>query len=266
LINTDYFSLRQFLTATQSSNNAEKWDISIGKIIETVKNSTHLPCHSNGQEERDYWLGRLFGLQSIVQSKILFVSPETLEKYSDVLDLLFEVAFTKPWLMESSAWTISSSMSQWPKEIAEKAAEMTYKKLADSGLAKTGEGVGIWLALQAHQPSVVPPSEVWPKGSPLIIGNLIPLAKLLKESGSKEGGGENIKSKGSWNPKLGFVWDTILDAYFSTEKIWKRMREKKKLVAEWAEFWKVVIDGKFLFVVCPIHVIPIPQPFCRCST
>lgn len=208
-----------------------------------VKNTTQ-HGHTTGQEERDFWLGRLFGLQSLVQSNILFTSDSALEKYPAVLDLLFEVAQKKPWLMESSAWTIASSVLRWPAATAAKAAEITYKKLTESGLAKSGEGVGIWLALQANQPSVTPPKDVWSKGSPLITSNLSTLAKVLKESGSKEGATDGAKVKGSWNPKLGFVWDSILNVYFSNEPEWKSIRGAKHKPAEWSEFWRVVVDGE----------------------
>ncbi|KAF8530868.1 DNA polymerase phi-domain-containing protein [Trichophaea hybrida] len=232
--------LTEFLTALQLGDNAAKWDISLSDLIAAVVKNTTSQGYTSGQEERDYWLGRLFGLQSLVQSNILFTDYETLEKYPEVLDLLFEVAQKKPWLMESSAWTIASSVLRWPAATASKAAEITYKRLAESGMAKTGEGVGIWLALQAHQPSATPPKDVWNKGSPLITPNLATLAKVLKESGSKDADG--TKPKGSWSPKLGFVWDSVLNIYFSSDEAWKSICEGKHTVAEWAEFWRVVVD------------------------
>jgi DNA polymerase phi len=201
-------------------------------------------------------LGRLFGLQSLVQSNILFTDGEVLGKYPEVLDLLFEVAQKKPWLMESSTWTIASSVLRWPAATASKAAEITYQRLVESGMAKTGEGVGIWLALQTHQPNVTPPRDVWSTGSPLIIANLATLAKVLKESGSKDA--EGAKSKGSWNPKLGFVWESVLNVYFSDDEAWKSIREGKHAISEWAEFWRVVVDGELHDLPTPLYA---PQSF-----
>lgn len=231
------------MTNLQAGGNADKWGISLEDTISaTVKNTTP-QGHSSGQEERDAWLGRLFGLQSLVQSNILFSTEAAVEtNYPVVLELLFEVASKKPWLMESSAWTIAASVPRWPAETRTKAAEITYTKLVTSGLAKSGEGVGIWLSLRAHFPEVNPPKDVWSKGSPLVTGNLATLARVLKESGTKE---EGFKTKGSWNPKLGFVWELVLNVYFSEETQWREVREGKPTVAEWAEFWRVVVDGKF---------------------
>jgi DNA polymerase phi len=227
-----------------------------------VKGTT-IPGHSSGQEERDYWLGRLFGLQSVVQSNILFTNDEAIAKYPAVLDLLFEVARKKPWLMESSAWTVAASVPRWPGAMKAKAAEITYSKLVESGLAKTGEGVGIWLALQAHIPEVTPPKDVWSKGSPLLIGNLVTLARVLKESGAKE---EGTKTKGSWNPKLGFVWESLLNVYFSDDAAWKAVKDGKHAAASWSEFWRVVVDGEsprplFAFMeFCPTALLPTFKP------
>ena len=238
----------------QAGENATKWGISLSDLIAAVVRNTASRGHTTGQEERDHWLGRLFGLQSIVQANILFANDVALQEYAGVLDLLFEVAQKKPWLMESSAWTIASSALRWPAATAEKAAEITYRKLVESGTVKTGEGVGIWLALQAHSPAVAAPKDVWTKNNPLLATNLATLAKVLKESGSNEDG---AKQKGSWSPKLGFVWDFVLDAYFSDDKPWKTVREGSHGVAAWADFWKTVVDGELTADLC-VHHSPLP--------
>lgn len=233
----------------QAGENATKWGISLSDLIAAVVGNTASRGHTTGQEERDHWLGRLFGLQSAVQANILFADDAALQEYPSVLDLLFEVAQKKPWLMESSAWTIASSVSRWPAATAEKAAEITYQKLVESGIVKTSEGVGVWLALQAHSPGVAAPKDIWTKNSPLLATNLATLAKVLKESGSKEA--EGAKQKGSWSPKLGFVWNFVLDVYFSDSKPWKTVRESKHGVPAWADFWKTVVDGKLTATCAP---------------
>ncbi|KAA8907472.1 DNA polymerase phi-domain-containing protein [Sphaerosporella brunnea] len=231
--------LTEFLASLQADGNAEKWGISLDDAVAAVVKNTAIPGHASGQEERDYWLGRLFGLQSVFQSNVLFINDDTIAEYPAVLDLLFELARKKPWLMESSAWTVAASIPRWPEVVKTKAAEITYAKLVESGLAKTGEGVGILLALQANIPVVAPPKDVWSKGSPLLTGNLVTLARVLKESGAKE---EGAKTKGSWNPKLGFVWESLLNVYFSDDEVWKAVKEGKHPVAPWSEFWRVVVD------------------------
>lgn len=109
--------------------------------------------------------------------------------------------------------------------------------------------MGVWLALQAEfsVKDVPRPKDVWAKESPLEKGNLGKLAKVLKESYSKEDGEEGAKAKGSWNPKLSFTWDSVLEVYFGEGTKLAGLRDQKGVVAEWEEFWRVVVDGKFRF-------------------
>ena len=197
--------------------------------------------HTSRQEERDFHLGRLFGLQSLIQSGIVFNHEANLELYPAILDLVFELAEKKDWLRESCAWTVATSAERWPAAKATEIAETTYTKLAESGFAKSGEGVGIWLMLQAHHPKAAAPADVWSKDSPLAKSNLTKLSKVLRDSGSNDD--TETKTKGSWNPKLGFVWDFILRAYFSKDKAWAGIRHSKKhAVSEWSDFWRAVVD------------------------
>lgn len=169
--------------------------------------------------------------------------------------MLFELGQKKPWLRESCAWAIAGSASSWSKVTAKKAAGITYEKLKTTGFAKSGEGVGIWLALQAAYPDVKPPKDVWTKESPLAVSNLAKVAKVLKESHSKEDG-EGSKAKGSWNPKLSFTWDYVLAIYFSSEAKWSSLREEDGAVASWEEFWRVVVDGELK----PAHIMAFLLP------
>lgn len=230
----------QFLTALQSGTNPTKWDISLEKILTSVKGNTQPQGHTTGPEERDYHLGRLFGLQSLIQSGITTVDETTLPQYAEILTLLFELSKKKPWLRESCAWTICASAQSWPNAVAKKAADLTYAALVESGLTKSSEGVAIWLTLRAYHPDVASPSDVWVKDSPLNSSNLASLGKVLKEAGGEEG---SAQQKGSWNPKLHFVWEFILGVYFDEEGKWAGLR--KGDIAEWRDVWKVVVDGEF---------------------
>lgn len=174
----------------------------------------------------------------MIQSGITTASESTLPQYAAVLALLFELSNKKPWLRESCAWTICVSALSWPAGIAAKIAGLTYSALVESGLARSSEGVAIWLTLQAYHPSVAPPRDVWIKDSPLNSSNLANLGRILKEV-SEEGG---MQSKGSWNPKLHFVWEFILEIYFDEKENWAKLKEGE--IAEWKEVWKVVVDGE----------------------
>ena len=235
----------QFLAQVQSKGNAEKWDLPLEKVISLVETHTHPQGHATGPEERDCHLGRLFGLKALAQSGVLF-APSAVAEYGRVLSLLFDLSKKKPWLRESCAWAICSSVQAWSDEGRPLATKTTYSALADSGLAKSSEGAALWITLQVYCPDVAAPSNIWAKDSPLDMSNLASLARVLKEVDLRDGESDgNSTQKGSWNPKLHFVWDLIFSAYFGEEEQWRRLpRERGAGMAAWAEFWKIVVDGK----------------------
>lgn len=180
-----------------------------------------------------------------MQSEVLFRGGEG-EGYAEVLKFLFELSVRKPWLRESCASIVCSAVSGWSDETKRWAAKVTYDALAGSGLAKTSDGVAVWLTLQVCCPKVLPPKGPWVKECPLAKPNLATLAKVLKEAGSKDEGGGSLQQKGSWSPKHNFVWDLVLEAYLGESGEWVDFRGREtSALPTWEEFWKVAIDGKF---------------------
>ncbi|KAG0125497.1 DNA polymerase phi-domain-containing protein [Tuber indicum] len=234
--------LTEFLGHILETGNAAKWGFELAGVIKLVVANTQPPGHTTGPEERDYHLGRLFGLKALVQSGVLFRGVEG-EGYAEVLNLLFELSLQKPWLRESCASVVCSAVSGWSGEAKQWAAKVTYDALAESELAKTSDGTAVWLTLQAYCPNILPPKNLWVKECPLAKPNLVTLAKVLKEAGSKDEEGRNLQQKGSWNPKLNFVWDLVLEAYIGESKEWVGFRERETSVMPmWEEFWKVAVD------------------------
>lgn len=140
---------------------------------------------------------------------------------------LWELSRRKPWLAESCAWVLVEAV----KTCGEGEAAEVYKALVDSGMARSSEGVAVWLALRAYHPGVVPGEEVW---VPLEGGSLVGLGRSLKE-----------EEKGCWSAKVHFVWDFVLAVYFDGEGVWAGVRGGCE-VAGWEELWRVVVDGEFL--------------------
>ncbi|PWW79058.1 hypothetical protein C7212DRAFT_275448 [Tuber magnatum] len=234
--------LTEFLGHILETGNAAKWKFELAGVIKLVVANTQPPGHTTGPEERDYHLGRLFGLKALVQSGVLFPGMEE-EGYAEVLKLLFELSVQKPWLRESCASIVCSAVSGWSDETKQWAAKVTYDALAESGLAKTSDGTAVWLTLQAYCPSALPPKNPWVRGCPLAKPNLVTLAKILKEVGSKDEEGGNLQQKGSWNPRLNFVWDLVLEAYLGEGREWVDFREREtSAMPTWEEFWKIAID------------------------
>jgi DNA polymerase phi len=186
----------------------------------------------SGQEEKDHFLGLLFGLQSFVRAKILFGDED---RWDTILGKLLELAKKKPWIREECGWVIVEALAQMDQS----QAEHTLVSLHDAGLALSPEGVGIWLTAKNRFPDMKFPTKPWGQsGNPL--EHLKSLAKALKESSNED---ESDKTKqamqtGNWNPQLHFVWKVVLAQYAeaATEK-------KHGIKSEFENFWKVAVDG-----------------------
>lgn len=187
----------------------------------------------SGQEEKDHFLGLLFGLQSFVRAKILFGDNET---WSPILMKLLELSKKKPWIREECGWVIVEALAQMKQE----QAEYTLDKLLEDGLALSPEGVGIWLTARNRFPDMKFPSKPWgPSGNPL--EHLKSLAKALKESSSMtDGEDKQAKQTGTWNPQLHFVWNIVLAQYAQALKD----ESHHGIKSDFENFWKVAVDGQ----------------------
>lgn len=189
----------------------------------------------SGQEEKDHFLGLLFGLSSFVQAKVLF---EHDERWYSLLGRLIDLVKKKPWIREEVGSVIVKALAQMNQTQAEKTLEQLY----EAGMAVTPEGVGILLTAKARFPDLKSPTKPWGStGSPL--DRLQSLAKALKESSGSEDGG---KQHGNWNHQLHFAWDIVLDQFAASIKAKKRGVE-----SDFENFWKVAVDGTYIIVIVP---------------
>ncbi|KAJ8130131.1 hypothetical protein O1611_g3500 [Lasiodiplodia mahajangana] len=199
----------------------------LGVLIETTKTSGNVP----GQEERDYYFGRLFGLQCFVEAKVLFVDSI---RWPKVLDLLLELAHKKVWIRSHCGWVIVECLPQMGQERAEAALQ----RFSDMGLGKTAEGVGIWLRARGCYPRAKFPPKPWV--DPLSPGSLPEVTRVLKENVANDNGEDAAVAKlkqSNWTAQLHFVWDLILATLLesnATDK--KHVQDQVKL------FWTTVID------------------------
>jgi DNA polymerase phi len=192
----------------------------------------------SGQEEKDHFLGLLFGLQSFVRAKVLFGQES---RWNSILGKLLELAKKKPWIREECGWVIVEALAQMNQSQAENTLELLY----DAGLALSPEGVGIWLTARNQFPDMRFPTKPWGQsGNPL--EHLKSLAKALKESSREEESDKTKQAKqsGNWNPQLHFVWKVVLAQYAAAAA-----KEKKHgIKSEFENFWKVAVDGLIRFL------------------
>ncbi|RDL29892.1 uncharacterized protein BP5553_10519 [Venustampulla echinocandica] len=204
------------------------FDTVLGFLVAKTKPEGDL----SGQEEKDHSLGLLFGLQSFVRSKVLFLVEG---RWDPILDKLIELSEKKPWIREECGWVVVEAVAQ----MTQIQAEHTLERLLNAGLASSPEGVGIWLTARNRFPAMKFPSKPWGRsGNPL--QHLKTLAKALKESSSSnstEDKTTQIKQTGNWNAQLHFVWNIVLAQYAQDSK-----DTESDNLHSFENFWKVAVD------------------------
>ncbi|KMU72691.1 hypothetical protein CISG_03126 [Coccidioides immitis RMSCC 3703] len=232
--------------ASVSGSNVEFGGADIPKTIEILESQTSPVNCASGQEERDHYFGRLFGAEAILKSAILLQPDVPFENWSKLLFLIFELAKKKPWLREECGYIIYCAV----RDIASKKAGIQYvdaiiKGLAENGLARTPEGVAIWLAVMESSLPVNFASGVWQNNNPLHSKERSSLAKIMKESSDlhAEQNGENgtANRSGVWNPKLHFAWDPILAKLYTFSQGKKGDKSSKQI--SFPDFWTEVVDN-----------------------
>lgn len=203
-------------------------ELTFEKVLDILRLKTKPEGDLSGQEEKDHALGLLFGLQSFVRARILFV--EDGARWKTVFDSLLHLCHKKSWMREEVGWVIVEALAQ----MNQAQAEETIEKLIEAKLAVTPEGVGIWLTARRLFPDMKFPSKPWgSSGNPL--EHLKTVGKALKDSSS--GDDNQAKATGNWNPNLHFVWNIVVENYIAGAKA-----GIEDVGSEFEKFWKVAVD------------------------
>ncbi|KAM3514393.1 hypothetical protein MY11210_001947 [Beauveria gryllotalpidicola] len=199
------------------------------KAVRILMDKTQPVGNIPGQEERDHYLGQLFGIECLVSSGVIFGEPT---RWNMVLDLLLKVAQKKVWLRSQCAWVIVQALQQ----MDQKSAEATLRQVDEAGMAKTADGVAFWITAMNRYPDI----KVKPWRHPLAAKTLADLAAVLKESFNESSKDQNEKKKSApkqanWTAQLHFVWDMLL-AHYAGEGV---------KADELDQFWQRVVDDGF---------------------
>ncbi|KAK2875593.1 hypothetical protein FQN49_001579 [Arthroderma sp. PD_2] len=226
--------------------------LDVSKTIDLLESNTNTTSSESGQEEKDRHFGRLFGAEAILKSSILYQPGVQFENWTRLLSLIFELANKKPWLREECGYIIFYAIRDiGARNRSSKYVDSALAALCQNNLAKTPEGVAIWIAAMelSLSPAVVFPSDVWSHDNPLNTGEKASLGKIMKQSSkhdSSNGEEAKVKSSGVWNPKLPFAWDPILTKLYAipTEKRQGEGKVKKTKATQltFADFWAEVVD------------------------
>ncbi|KAL4911089.1 hypothetical protein BDW74DRAFT_164726 [Aspergillus multicolor] len=211
--------------------------LSVQGVLGTWENVSNASGGESGQEARDHHFGRLFGAEAIIKSGVLFSPKALILEWTKVLELVFDLAKKKPWLREECGWILYRSIHDLASQKADgKLVEVALQALCSNDLARTPEGVAIWLAVKDLFSGINFPSKVWKHDDPLDSKERSQLVKAMKESSSEsEEGEKGAKSSGVWNSKLHFAWDAALLSLNGTKESKSRL--------SFVDFWTEVVDN-----------------------
>ncbi|KAF4337068.1 DNA polymerase V [Fusarium beomiforme] len=200
--------------------------ITFGGVLQMLTERTKATGNTSGQEEKDILFGRLFGLLAFIESGILF---SDISRWNSVLKLILDLSSKKSWMQPLCTYNIL----QATKKMSQQQALETVKQLEQAHLAKTPEGVAIWLSTQTQFSGL----KIEPWQIPLHKKTFGDLAAILRESFKDTGMDElehNQQSKlAGWNPILHPVWSVILEYFLS---------KGQAGVGEFDQFWLRVVD------------------------
>ncbi|KAI8325305.1 hypothetical protein GQ54DRAFT_283343 [Martensiomyces pterosporus] len=211
--------------------------ISVRVILEILMNHTKGKKSMNGQEERDMWFGRVFGLMALIQSGIITRASTTQSEIDKIITELTDIAAKKSYLRELAYVTMSHMVPvigdfSFSIEIIGKFVEVAL----NNGSIQTPDELYLAMLLRrAH------PQYNWGAAFPGWRGlhffdarNLSSLKAILCESSS-----EDTALFSTWHPQLHIVWDEIIDMYFSKERATELQRLKP---AEFPALWDSVVE------------------------
>lgn len=127
--------------------------------------------------------------------------------------------------------------------------ETALERLCSNDLARTPEGVSIWLAVKDMFPNVTFPAKVWKHDDPLDSKERNQLAKVMKESSSSDPGDRekgNNATSGVWNPKLHFAWEALLTRVPDMSGKEKSRSQPKESGSRlpFVDFWTDLVDSE----------------------
>ncbi|KAK8178751.1 DNA polymerase phi-domain-containing protein [Phyllosticta citribraziliensis] len=209
-------------------------------LVKLVAELTTAEGKTSGQEKKDHLLGRVFGYKALIQSSVLVQPAAPKECWANVLEELYKISQQKSWVREECAMIFFDAVKAIHAENGEeKLVRQIVDGLCTHGLAKTPEGVAIWLTVQSTFPKMELPEGTWHKQDPLCTKERQTLANVMKENFAKTQdteSGKKVKS-GSSQTTLSFAWEVVMVSFM------QRHGAGESGVTEFSKFWTDIVDN-----------------------
>ncbi|CAK7215235.1 DNA-directed DNA polymerase [Sporothrix curviconia] len=229
-------------TASATDYSSTYPNLTFDKLLDLLLDKTKPAANLPGQEERDHYWGQLFGLQSFVESGILFAASDQgrVSRWDTLLGHLLQLGHKKVWLRSQACFVVVQAIARGRLPDAATVAATLQKVASDtegtgssSSLAKTPEGLGMWLAAMARFPEMALPA---PWTAPLAPGSHKDVVAVLKSGSIDDNEAKGVK-QGNASAQLHFVWDLLLGALLAGKDAAEGDDAKR-----FDSFWVAVVD------------------------
>jgi len=200
------------------------------KALDALTNNVQLGCSSTKTEEKNYHLGQLFGLECLIKARVIAVDGS---RWGSLLEKLVDLAITKSTLREACGKMIVQAVDQFDKAVAKE----TLSMIKETELAKTAEGLAVWLAVLERFPEIHKNPWKDPFKRTQFAERLPLFSRALgEESALSSAKGQNSTAimPSNWRAQVHFVWDWIA-RYF--------LKAGNELSETFGAFWKAIFDG-----------------------
>ncbi|KAG7884501.1 hypothetical protein KL938_001628 [Ogataea parapolymorpha] len=244
------------LIAVKKTYNVESFLADLGqKLASSVSNK------NTGKNARSLIFGELFGLQSLLNSRVVDqdLRSGNTESYTKIIKKLIDLSLFRPWIREACFATIYRSLLSFGIPQNPKYTNIIVhllEKTNSAGLTLTTEGLLVALSIPPERRQTImglAKIDKWQHGNPLAKGNLPTLSKIMKDIDVVADDEDQSKKKGNWTRALHFVWTPLLaelidnsnkEEHISKERKSKKQKTEPKFI-KLAEFWKACIDDQF---------------------
>ncbi|CAK7199594.1 DNA-directed DNA polymerase [Sporothrix eucalyptigena] len=214
-------------------------NLTFDRLLDLLLDKTRPAANLPGQEERDHYWGQLFGLQSFVESGILFSTSDAgrVSRWDTLLGHLLQLGQKKVWLRSQACFVVVQAIARGRLPDEATVAATLQRVASDTegagtSLAKTPEGVGMWLAALARFPDMTLPA---PWTAPLAPGSHKDVVAVLKSGSIDDNEAKGVK-QGNASSQLHFVWDLLLGELLVGKD------DDAAAIKRFDSFWVAVVD------------------------
>ena len=185
-----------------------------------------------GQELRDAYLGRLFGLVAVLKSDVGLNQQLTTSVWEEHFKAMFGMLEPR-WVSRdfgSMLYGYLTSDGGLKLETArvQTIVDVAHKKRAE--FFKQPEGVGIWIAITQGWPDIQWPKGVWHHDNPLSSKERSKLGSVMLENATSDFDRKTLSGSRQVTPS--FAWNLVLSKLFGTSK-----------PKRFSQFWDEVVAG-----------------------